>query len=97
MTDKKLWEAMQVNRATPPTPAWDWDSEDERMKPVVNVIHVLPAEDPPTLLHCAQSTCWCSPAPDPKDPQIVIHNSVCRGPGGWFLVGERLQDGDTDG
>jgi len=69
-------------------PRWEWDESDERMKPAINFIHVIPLEQSETLIHCAQSSCWCSPTPDKESPQIVNHRSACPTPSGWVLIGE---------
>jgi hypothetical protein len=67
---------------------WEWDESEERMKPVINFIHLIPLEQSKTLLHCAQSSCWCSPTPGKENAQIINHHSACPAPIGWVLIGE---------
>jgi hypothetical protein len=64
------------------------EGPDGAMKPVISKIHVLPLEYGGSLLHCAQTTCWCSPSIDPDDDCLVIHNAVTSAGDGWVLVGE---------
>jgi hypothetical protein len=70
-----------------PTPRW---AEDDKgaMKPVISRVHTIPVEDRPSLLHCAQLTCWCSPRVDPDDEQIILHQALTPAKSGWVLIGE---------
>lgn len=70
---------------------WAWDEQEQRMKPVINFIHIIPIENASTLIHCAQSTCWCSPKQDVGDSAIFLHNAVSSHVDqGWILIGERV-------
>lgn len=66
---------------------WE-EADDGQQKPVIDRIHTLPLEDRPSLLHCAQLTCWCSPRLDPDDPAIVLHQAMTPAQQGWVLIGE---------
>jgi len=71
---------------------WEYSESDEKMKPVISRLHIIPLEESPTLIHCAQADCWCFPAPDADDPAIITHNAATKEPEGWVVIGERLPD-----
>ena len=65
-----------------------WTEEEGTMKPAATHVHVIPLEERPDLLHCAQQHCWCSPAVDEEDSRLLIHNAVTAAPEGWVKIAE---------
>ncbi|MFN9622784.1 MAG: hypothetical protein ACK587_08135 [Cyanobacteriota bacterium] len=79
------------------------EAEDGTMLPRVNMLHIIPMEDPDedkniTYTHCATVECWCNPtfadcSDNPSlEGKIIKHNPMTSASQGWVIIGERSSE-----